>query len=79
MKLVELKWTAWHREVAAAITQLTQEVHGLNPGLRCDFNLDIIREPLREEVERENAQALREAEASGHEAHAWPDPDGDGK
>jgi hypothetical protein len=36
----------WRFEVAKAITQLTQELHALTPGLSCDFDLDVIRQPL---------------------------------
>lgn len=36
----------WHKEVARALTQLAQEVHALNPGIRLEFDLSLIRAPL---------------------------------
>ncbi len=36
----------WQCEVAKAITQLSQEVHALNPGIAFDFNLSVIRAPI---------------------------------
>lgn len=47
----EVSLQEWAEEVAAAITQLVQEVHALNPGISFEFDLAAIRAPMSEDVE----------------------------